>query len=607
MRNKLDVFQVFKKFKALVEAQSGCKIQVLRSDNGKEYTSKMFDQFCEENGVHHQLTVPYTPQQNGVAERKNRSVMEMARCMLVEKGPPNKFWAEAVYTSVYLQNRLSTKAVKDKTPIEVWSGLKPTAKHLKVFGSLCYIHVPDQKRSKLDNKAEKGIFLGYSSQSKGYRVYNIETGKISVSRDVKIDENAQWNWEEAEPQQQSVLLPIVQQNTPTAVPEIQPHVTESSSSNDGPSESSSNSNSSSSSSSPPRGTRPLNEIYERCYMAIVEPNSYVEVAKHPKWIDAMEEEMKMIQKNQTWELVPRPTDKKVIGVKWIYKAKVNPDGSIYKYKARLVAKGFAQECGVDYFETFAPVARHDTIRLLIALAAQKRWKIHQLDIKSAFLNGELEEDIFVEQPEGFQLSSDPDCVCKLKKALYGLKQAPRAWYGRIDGYLCGSGFKRSESEHTLYVKTDSYSNVLIISLYVDDLLITGNNMKEIESFTHDLEKEFEMTNLGEMKYFLGIEIEQKTDSIFISQQKYTTNILKKFKMLNCKRVDTPLAMNTKLSKEDEDQPTNEKEYRSLVGSLLYLTATRPDLMYAASLLSRFMTNPSQTHFVTAKRALRYIR
>lgn len=175
MKNKSDVFHIFKKFKALVEGQSGYKIQILRSDNGKEYTSKMFDKFCEENGVYHQLSVAYTLHQNGVAERKNRSMMKMARSMMAKKNLPKKFCAEAVYTSVYLQNRLATKAVKGKTPIEV-------------FGSLCYIHVPDHKRGKLDNKAVKENFLGYSSQSKGCRVYNLETESIAVSKDIKVDD-----------------------------------------------------------------------------------------------------------------------------------------------------------------------------------------------------------------------------------------------------------------------------------------------------------------------------------------------------------------------------------------------------------------------------------
>ncbi|CAH9134446.1 unnamed protein product [Cuscuta epithymum] len=194
-QEKSEVFRIFKRFKNFVEKQSGHQIKKLRSDRGTEYNSKEFDQFCEDEGMKHQLTVAYTPQQNGVSERKNRTVMEMARSMLAEKGMPKMFWAEAVYTSVYLLNRCPTKAVLNKTPIEAWSGRKPSAKHLKVFGSICYIHVPSVKRHTLEDKAEKGIFLGYSSKSKGYRIYNFETKKLVTSRDVEFDEQASWNWE----------------------------------------------------------------------------------------------------------------------------------------------------------------------------------------------------------------------------------------------------------------------------------------------------------------------------------------------------------------------------------------------------------------------------
>lgn len=196
LKERSEVFRTFQKFKKMVENQSGCQIQTLRSDRGTEYTSKEFNKFCEDEGVERQLIVGYTPQQNGVSERKNMTVMEMARSMLKDKSMPYKFWAEAVYTAVYLQNRCSTKDVSDMTPLEAWSGHKPSVKHLKVFGCICYMHVPAEKRHKLEAKAEKGIFLGYSSQSKGYRIYNLQTGKVLVSRDVVFDEESSWNWEE---------------------------------------------------------------------------------------------------------------------------------------------------------------------------------------------------------------------------------------------------------------------------------------------------------------------------------------------------------------------------------------------------------------------------
>jgi len=306
-------------------------------------------------------------------------------------------------------------------------------------------------------------------------------------------------------------------------------------------------------------------------------------------------------------LVPRPNDRKVIGVKWVYRTKLNPNGSINKYKARLVVKGCSQVAGVDFGDTFAPVARHETIRLLAAISAQNGWTMYHMDVKSAFLNGTLQEEIYVEQPPGFIIAKHEGDVYKLHKALYGLKQAPRAWYSRIDSYFMQMGFKRSQNEATLYVKTNGNGAMIIVSLYVDDLLLTRGDEAEILEFKKCMLAEFEMTDLGEMNYFLGMEIQQEKRGIFLTQRKYGIDILRKFKMENCNEVVTPLVVNEKLTKMDGDGKADESHYRSLVGSLLYLTATRPDLMYASSLLSRFMHAPSLTHLSVDKRILRYLK
>ncbi|KAJ4728947.1 Retrovirus-related Pol polyprotein from transposon TNT 1-94 [Melia azedarach] len=502
MNIKSQAFSCFKKFKSLAETQSGVKVKKLRTNNGKEYISNEFDKFCEDAGIQHQLTVPYSPQQNGVCERKNRTLFEMARSMMHEKNLPKKFWAEAVYTSVYLQNRLPTHAIEGKTPIEAWSGLKPSVGHLKVFGSVCYVHILDVKRDKLSKKASKDIFLGYSNQAKG------------------------------------------------------------------------------------------------CNVAVIDLSNFSEASNYKEWNAAMRDEIVVIEKNKTWELVDRPLHKQVVGVKWVYRTKFNADGSIHKHKARLVVKGYAQQQGIDYGDTFAPVARLDTIKLLIALAAQNRWKIFHLDIKSAFLNGSL---------EGFKVNGEEDKVYKLHKALYGLKQAPSAWYNRIDEFLCASGFRRSYNDATLYIKTSASADTLIISMYVDDLLIIGSRIDDVNDFKQQLYQKFEMTDLGEMKFFLGLQVHQTAEGIFVSQQAYVINMLKKFRMQHCKPTSTPLIVNQKLTKFDGDTKADAFRYRSLVGSLLYLSATRPDIMFATSLLSRFMQNPSQVHFGAGRRVLRYLK
>jgi len=576
MKFKSEVAGIFWRFKKNVENQSNCRIQAIRSDNGREYTSTEFNLYCEEAGIEHQLTAPYTPEQNGVSERRNRYIMEMARCMLHEKNLPKVFWAEAANTAVFLQNHLSTKLLAEKTPFEVWYNYKPSLSFLKVFGSTCFVHIPQIKRDKLDKKAMQGIFVGYSTISKAYKVYLPQTQKITITRDVQFHEDDKWNWDET----QEITVLDDQIITPLQNESIDE--------------------------SPVRGTRSLEEIYQRSNVAVCEPENYEDAQMNPAWQEAMKEEIHMIEKNHTWELVDRPADKNIIGVKWIFRTKLNADSSINKFKARLVVKGYAQVYGVDYSDTFAPVARMDTIRLLLAVAAHKNWKVFQMDVKSAFLNGDLQEEIYVEQPAGFVVQGEEDKVYMLKKALYGLKQAPRAWYGRIDDYLTGFGFQKSLSESTLYVKKID-DDVLIVSLYVDDLLVTGSNLQQIERFKQDMMQAFEMSDLGLMSFFLGMEIKQSRGVIFIGQEKYAKEILKKFQMENCKPTATPMNQKDKFSKEDGTARVNEEKYRSLIGCLLYLTATRPDILYATNLLSRFMHCPSELHMRAAKRILRYIK
>ncbi|KAL8117754.1 hypothetical protein AgCh_015587 [Apium graveolens] len=299
-------------------------------------------------------------------------------------------------------------------------------------------------------------------------------------------------------------------------------------------------------------------------------------------------------------------EKEITQSEWIYRIKHKSDGSWLKNKARLVAKGYSQHKGVDYLETFAPVARKDTIRTLIALAAQKGWKLYQLDVKSAFLNGDLEEEIYVDQPDGFVIKGQEGKIYKLKKALYGLKQAPRPWYTYIDNYFLENGFVKSKSEPTLNVKKQGMS-ILIVAIYVDDLIFTSNDEHMINQFKSDMMKKYEMSDMGLLHHFLGIEIHQQGDGVFICQQKYAEMMLKRFNMYGCKAMATPLGANEKLMKDDGGRKVDMTLYGSIVGSLMYLTATRPDIMFASSLLSRYMQDPSEVHLGAAKRVLRYIK
>lgn len=326
--------------------------------------------------------------------------------MLFEKGMPKEFSPEAVNTAMYLLNRCPTRVVWNMTPFEAWSGRKPSVKHLKVFGCVCYAQVPKVKRTKLEESSERCIFIGYSSKSKGYKLYNLKSKKVIVSRDVVFDENAVWNWKNENVEGKKVPAVILEKNpTSSEGEENFPSTPNSPSSTP-----SSPSSSSSSPSSTPIKIRSLDDVYVRCNYCAIEPENFEEAFKEDTWRKAMQEEIDAIEKNKTWELVEKPNDKEAIGVKWVYKVKHNPDGSVQKNKARLVAKGYAQQPGVDYEETFAPVARLDTIRALISLAAQKGWKLYQLDVKSAFLNGELKEEVYVQQPQGFEIEGQEEMV-----------------------------------------------------------------------------------------------------------------------------------------------------------------------------------------------------
>ena len=415
---------------------------------------------------------------------------------------------------------------------------------------------------------------------------------------------AAWSWEENSSQEQmryELLDPTSIQEESHHTPDANPHQSPARSSSSSPS-------SKETSDSPPRKLRSITEIYEASDVVFFacEPQNFEEASNERVWRKAMDEEIATIEKNKTWKLVNLPKDKEVIGLKWIYKTKFKEDGSIQKHKARLVAKGYSQQPGIDFNETFAPVARIQTIRTILALAAQLELDVFQLDVKSAFLNGELEEEVYVKQPQGYEVKGKEDKVYRLQKALYGLKQAPRAWNSKIDGYFCQNGFYRSPNEPSLYVKKEGMNDLLVVCLYVDDLIYMGTSMKMVEVFKRKMMENFEMTDLGLMKYFLGIQVKQSKGKIFISQEKYIEDLLKRFQMNECKPVSTPMALNEKLQQTDGAAKVDAKYFRSLVGSLIYLSNTRPDIVHSVSLISRFMNKPSKLHYAAIKRVLRYL-
>ena len=295
-----------------------------------------------------------------------------------------------------------------------------------------------------------------------------------------------------------------------------------------------------------------------CLVAAEEPNTIDEALSEDCWRRAMEVEMKAIEDNRTWVVSNLPPKQKAIGLKWVFKVKKDPDGKVVKHKARLVAKGYAQRQGVDFDEVFAPVARIETVRVLLALAAHGGWQVHHMDVKSAFLNGDLTETVYVQQPPGFIIGKG-DKVLKLKKALYGLRQAPRAWNSKLDKELIALGFVRSKLEHAVY-KRSSRDSFLLVGVYVDDLIISGPNISDVMKFKSEMRRKFSMSDLGLLSYYLGIEVKQGDGEITLSQSAYAQKILENANMKNCNSCDTPMECRLKLSKLKGEDAINPIAY-----------------------------------------------
>ncbi|WJX61410.1 hypothetical protein P8452_46503 [Trifolium repens] len=300
-----------------------------------------------------------------------------------------------------------------------------------------------------------------------------------------------------------------------------------------------------------------------------------------------------------------PVSVNVIGTKWVYKNKSDENGTVTRNKARLVAQGYTQIEGLDFDETFAPVARLESIRLLLGVACILKFKLYQMDVKSAFLNGYLQEEVYVEQPKGFVDPEHPNYVYKLKKALYGLKQAPRAWYERLTQFLEEQGYRKGGSDKTLFVKQEK-GKFIIAQIYVDDIVFGGMSNTMVQHFVQQMQSEFEMSLVGELTYFLGLQIKQMDDTIFISQSKYARNIIKKFGMDNATHKRTPAPTHLKLTKDEKGISVDQSLYRSMIGSLLYLTASRPDITYAVGVCARYQADPKVSHLTQVKRILKYV-
>ena len=524
LKCKDQVFEQFLEWKAEAEKSTVQELKVFRTDNGGEFTSTEFEGYLRKEGIRHELTVSKNPEQNGVAERMNRTIMETARSMLAEAKLPRRFWAEAVATAVYLRNRSPTTAVKGMTPFEALTGEKPRVDTLRVFGSLAYAHIPKDERQKFDSKARRCIFLGYGTVTKGYRLYDVNRSKVLYSRDVVFDESKPGvekepkDNEPREPAEQDVNLDSGS-DAESVVGQAEPIDGQAEEMVDqgGPVRG-----------RPVRDRRPPDMYGEWVNLSQdnPEPSSVCEAmasSNKSKWREAMKKEMESLYENEVWDLVEPPKGRKIVGSKWVFKEKIGADDTTERYKARLVAQGFSQKRGLDYDETFSPEMRTESVRSMLALAAKDNLLLHQMDVTTAFLNGTLEEEVYMKQPEGFATKGKEHLVCKLKKSIYGLKQSPRCWNVALDDHLCDIGFTQSASDPCIYT---SEGGSILLAVYV------AKSEQRMSDVKQAISNRFAVKDMGELKYFLGVAVDQETnpDCIWIDQPAYTQRVLDKFGM-----------------------------------------------------------------------------
>lgn len=588
LKNKSDAAASLKHMITRMECQTEQKVKQIRTDNGTEYVNNNLSAFFSSKGIIQQNTMPFSPEQNGVAERVNRTLMERARAMLIESGLQQELWGEAVLTANFLRNR-ALSASKEGTPYEMFFNKKPDVSFLRPFGSTAYVHVPKEKRSgKLAARSETGRMVGYLSEGAGYRIYIPDEGRFIHSRNITFNED----YKDIPPQQDSSYhtagsnkhvtfqldddlddLPALDEPDDVVPSDDESDDEEQQGGSGGPSDAATpaaggqtpagpaaTAGAAASSGRPIRSTRGQHSKYSDFTLAatdvasatIPEPKSYTEALKseqHEQWQQAMDDEYNSLLELGTWTLVKTPADVTPIPVKWVYKVKRDGSGRIERFKARLVAKGFRQQEGIDYNEVYAPVSKYSTFRTLMSMAAAEDLEVHQLDIKTAFLQGELAELVYIEQPQGYEEGSSDMC-CLLNKAIYGLKQAPRTWHTRLSQELESMGFTASEADPGLYVRHDKHESTFLLS-YVDDILVISKQLSTVISTKQRLMAAFDARDLGEAVTYLGINIYRNrgSRSISLMQQRMAADIINNFNLTDSKAVTVPSNSSVKLTKK----------------------------------------------------------
>lgn len=455
-----------------METQFGITAKIIRSDRGGEYTGKNLKEFYKRKGIRMQLTAPHTPEQNGQAERKNRSLIEMTKCLLQEAVLPKKYWGEAINTANEILNRVPFKGTS-RTSYEMWFCQKPNIAYFKRFGSRVVMHRPKEQRLKLDNTGERLIFIGYEDGSKAYRLLNVVTSKICISRNVYFIDKSLSSNESPIKEQPSEMKDTVEVDVPISSRQDSHNVNPADQSETMVQPARRISTRSTKGIPPSRYTEASYKTEDNLYE---DPKTVQEALKrkdHTKWELAMIKEIEVMNRNHVWDIVESPKNQSIVGCKWVFKQKTDEHDNVIRYKARLVAQGYSQRYGHDYNEIFAPVLQQTTLRILLSVAGKRNWEVRHYDVESAFLNGDLDHDVYMQQPEFFKKAGDIR-VCKLKKSIYGLKQGARFWYKKWKSILCNEDFKRSQYDHCLFSRHTQEGSIYV-GVHVDDIATTTSN------------------------------------------------------------------------------------------------------------------------------------
>ncbi|KAJ9541677.1 hypothetical protein OSB04_028183, partial [Centaurea solstitialis] len=698
LKTKDETSNLIINFIKAVQVQLKLPVQTVRSDNGTEFKNQVLKGFYNSLGITQTFSAARTPEQNGVVERRNRTLVEAARSMLAQSQLPQYYGLKLI----------------------------PNIDYFKVFGCPCFVLNETENRGKFGPKSDEMIFVGYSDCSVAYRVFNKKSRVVYESVNVRFDpfvELSSTVSSNADTVSNNVVFTDASSSTTSS---IDPPATsneldslfeyfyddlygtnQTSSSNAGISSTPSSSTTPSSEVSPtsslpcpdihslvsspssspivmdtlhpditidshvqssfhevgntdsiPEGHAPLtthptstnnilepssindqtplphiakwtkdhpidliigdptsgvqtraasaNECNFSVFLSTIEPTRVSDALQDSDWVTAMQEELNQFEALKVWRLVKLPESKSVIDTKWLFKNKRDANNIIVRNKARLVAKGYRQQEGIDYDETFAPVARLEAIRMFLAYAAYKDFTVFQMDVKTTFLYGHLKEEVYVAQPEGFVDKEHPDYVYVLDKALYGLKQAPRAWYEELSKHLLSKGFKKGSVDSTLFLMKEG-EHIVVIQIYVDDIIFGSTSRELCKKFETVMTEEFKMSMMGEINFFLGLQVRQFSDGIFINQSKYIFDLLKKYDMSGCHSIGTPMATGNSIGPDHEGKDVDLRNYRSMVGSLMYLTASRPDIMFATCVCAIYQAKPKESHLAAVRRIFRYLK